>query len=169
MWFAKSCQTLLRPHGLYSLLVSSVHGISQARILEWVAIFFSRGSSQLGDQTQISCTGSQILYHQATREAYFEKKKKNNELSETPFFSAHIQSINIQTCSSISLLKNLLPFVHDSLLLPFTAQLLKSSPLRLPSSCLSCSSSGFHLRCSPETVLVTSLMTSTLPSQESLL
>ena len=97
------------------------------------------------------------------------KKKKNNELSETPFFSAHIQSINIQTCSSISLLKNLLPFVHDSLLLPFTAQLLKSSPLRLPSSCLSCSSSGFHLRCSPETVLVTSLMTSTLPSQESLL
>jgi len=33
---------------------SSVHGISQTRILEWVAISFSRGFSQLGDGTQIS-------------------------------------------------------------------------------------------------------------------
>ena len=35
--------------------VSSVHGISQARILEWVAISFYRGSSRLRDQTHISC------------------------------------------------------------------------------------------------------------------
>ena len=34
---------------------SSVHGILQARILGWVAISFSRGSSQPRDQTQISC------------------------------------------------------------------------------------------------------------------
>ena len=34
---------------------SSVHGILQARILEWVAISFSRGSSQPRDQTQVSC------------------------------------------------------------------------------------------------------------------
>ena len=34
-----------------------VHGIFQARILEWVAISFSRGSSQPRDQTHISCTG----------------------------------------------------------------------------------------------------------------
>ena len=33
----------------------SVHGISQARILKWVAISFSRGSSQPRDQTQVSC------------------------------------------------------------------------------------------------------------------
>ena len=33
---------------------SSVHGISQARVLEWVAISFSRGSSQCRDQTWIS-------------------------------------------------------------------------------------------------------------------
>ena len=38
-----------------SLPRSSVHGISQARILEWVAISFSRGSSQPRDQTCISC------------------------------------------------------------------------------------------------------------------
>ena len=36
----------LQPHELYSLLGSSVHGVLQARILEWVAISFSGGSSQ---------------------------------------------------------------------------------------------------------------------------
>ena len=34
---------------------SSVHGISQERILEWIAISFSRGSSPPRDQTQVSC------------------------------------------------------------------------------------------------------------------
>ena len=38
------------------------HAISQAEILEWVVIFFSRGSSQLRDQAHISCFGRQILY-----------------------------------------------------------------------------------------------------------
>ena len=38
----------------YSPAGSSVHGISQARILEWVVISFSRGSSQPRDQTQVS-------------------------------------------------------------------------------------------------------------------
>ena len=41
----------------YSPLGSSVHGILQARILEWVTISFSRGSSQLRDQTQIYIAG----------------------------------------------------------------------------------------------------------------
>ena len=40
------CLTL-RPHGLY-------HGILQARILEWVAFPFSKGSSQPRDRTQVS-------------------------------------------------------------------------------------------------------------------
>ena len=40
----------LRPHGLPP--GSSVHGISQARILEWVTISFSRGSSRPRDQAQ---------------------------------------------------------------------------------------------------------------------
>ena len=51
----------------YSLPGSSVHGILQARILEWVAI------SQPRDQTQIFCVsyiGRQILYHCATWEAH---------------------------------------------------------------------------------------------------
>ena len=46
-----------------SLPGSSVHGISQARILDWVVIFFSRGSYQPRDQTHVSCIGKQILYH----------------------------------------------------------------------------------------------------------
>ena len=41
---------------------SSVYGISKARILEWVAISSSRGSSRPRDQTRISCIGRQILY-----------------------------------------------------------------------------------------------------------
>ena len=45
------------------------HGISQVRILEWVAISFSRGSSWPRNWTCISCTGRQILYHWATEEA----------------------------------------------------------------------------------------------------
>ena len=50
---------------------ASVHGISQARKLEWLAISSSRGSSWPGDQTCISCVfclRRQILYHWATWE-----------------------------------------------------------------------------------------------------
>ena len=48
---------------------SSVLGILQARILEWAATSFSRGSFRLRDQTCISSTGRWILYHWGTREA----------------------------------------------------------------------------------------------------
>ena len=52
-----------------SLLGSSIHGISQARILEWLAISYSRGSSQTRGWAWVSCIGRQILYHWVTREA----------------------------------------------------------------------------------------------------
>ena len=51
---------------------SSVHGMIQARILEWVAIFSSRGSSQPRDRTHVSCVSyisRWILYHSTTQEA----------------------------------------------------------------------------------------------------
>ena len=51
-----------------SLPGSSVHGVSQARVLERVAIFFSKGSSLTRDQTPISCIGRRTLYHCATWE-----------------------------------------------------------------------------------------------------
>ena len=50
---------------------SSVHGASQARILDWVAIFSSRGSSRPRGRTRIfciSCVGRQIIYYLATWE-----------------------------------------------------------------------------------------------------
>ena len=47
----------------YSPPDPSVHGVSQARILEWVVISFSRGSSRPKDQTHVSCIGRRILYH----------------------------------------------------------------------------------------------------------
>jgi len=51
---AQSCPTLCNPID-YSLPGSSVHKISQARILEWVAISSSKSSSQPRDQTRVSC------------------------------------------------------------------------------------------------------------------
>ena len=45
---------------------SSVHGILQARILEWIAISFSRGSSQFRDWTQVSCTADRFFTIWAT-------------------------------------------------------------------------------------------------------
>ena len=45
----------------WRMQISSVHEISQARILEWVAIYFSRESSQPKDWTHVSCIGRQIL------------------------------------------------------------------------------------------------------------
>ena len=48
---------------------SFIHGILQARILEWVAISSSRGSSWPRDQTYISCIAGSFLTHWATREA----------------------------------------------------------------------------------------------------
>ena len=48
---------------------SSVHGILQARILEWIAVPFSRRSSQLRDRTQVSLTACRFFTIWATREA----------------------------------------------------------------------------------------------------
>ena len=52
-----------------SLQDSSAHGIFQARILEWAAISFSRGSSWPRDGTRISCVGRWILHHWAMKES----------------------------------------------------------------------------------------------------
>ena len=56
----------------YSPPMFSVHGISQARILGWVAISCSWGFSWPRDWTHNSGVGRQILYHWATREAQFQ-------------------------------------------------------------------------------------------------
>ena len=60
---AQLCQTLCNPMGY------TFHGILQARILEWVAFPFSRGSSQPRDQTQVSHVADDFFTSWATREA----------------------------------------------------------------------------------------------------
>ena len=57
---AQSCPTLCGPMDC-SPPGSSVHGISQARTLEWVANSSSRGSSRPRDQTHVSCTEGQYF------------------------------------------------------------------------------------------------------------
>ena len=59
---SQSCPTLCDPMD-YILPGSSVHGILQARILEWVAISFSRGSSWPRDWTWVSCIAGRLFYH----------------------------------------------------------------------------------------------------------
>ena len=58
----RSCPTLCNPVDC-SLPGSSVHGILQARTLEWVAIFFSRGSSQPRDRNWVSHIAGRFFYH----------------------------------------------------------------------------------------------------------
>ena len=67
MFVPQSCLTLSNPMDC-SLPGSSVHQVSQARILEWVAIPFSRGSSQPRDRTGVSCIAGGFFTVWATRE-----------------------------------------------------------------------------------------------------
>ena len=59
----QSCPTLCNP------MDYRVHGILQARILEWIAFPFSRGSSWPGDPTQVSHIAGRFFTSRATREA----------------------------------------------------------------------------------------------------
>ena len=63
---AQSCPTLCDPVDC-SPPGSSVHGILQARILEWVAVSFSRGSSRPRDRTRVSCVAGRCFNLWATR------------------------------------------------------------------------------------------------------
>ena len=65
---SKLCPSLCDPKDC-SLPGSSIHGISQARILERLAISFSREPPHPRDQTRISWIERRILYHLSTREA----------------------------------------------------------------------------------------------------
>ena len=68
---AQLCLILCDPMDC-SLPGSSIHGILQARILEWVAISFSRGSSQPRNGTQVFRIAGRLFMIWATREAPLE-------------------------------------------------------------------------------------------------
>ena len=69
---AQSCPTLCDP------MDYAVHGVFQARILEWVAFPFFRGSSQPRDWTQASCIAGGFFTSWTTREALMELKQKDS-------------------------------------------------------------------------------------------
>ena len=60
---AQSCPNSATPLTIYS------HGILQARILNWVAFPFSKGSSQPRDQTRVSHIAGRLFTSRAAREA----------------------------------------------------------------------------------------------------
>ena len=95
----KLCPTLWDPTNC-SLPVSSIHGIFQASMLEWIAISFSRRYSWPRDWTPVSCIGRQILYRWATREAQlsafvfytWEDWPQCHHLTALPFSPGHRQA-----------------------------------------------------------------------------
>ena len=69
MLVAQWCLTVI-PWTIHSLSGSSVHGTLQARILQWVAIPFSRGSSWLRDQPRVYCITGRFFTIWAIGEAH---------------------------------------------------------------------------------------------------
>ena len=93
---AQSCLTLCNPMDC-SPPGSSVHGILQARILEWVAISFSRGSSQPRDRTQVSHIAGRHFNLWATSEALVNPEQNDSH--------------NIQ--KALSTFSNVPSFIHS--------------------------------------------------------
>ena len=84
---AQSCLTLCDPID-YSLPISSVHGILQARILKWAAIPFSRGSSWPRDWSWVYCIARRFFIVWVTRKW---KKNRYLMLRNLTLFQYHLQ------------------------------------------------------------------------------
>ena len=67
----------------YSLPGSSVYGILQTRVLEWVAIPFSRGSSQSRDRPHVSCIWAGFSTIWVTREAHWINRNSKHKMCLT--------------------------------------------------------------------------------------
>ena len=78
----------LRPHGLWP--TRFLHGISQTRILEWVAFPFSRKSSRSRDQTQISSITGGFFTIWATREALFMDTGSKSSYLQNLWYVIHV-------------------------------------------------------------------------------
>ena len=106
----QSCLTLCDPMD-HSPRGSPVHGILQARKLEWVAIPFSRGSSWPRDWTSISfgfCIGRQVLYIRATWKAPFQ-----TYLSSKNLLISSVSCLPFVLCSGSKILsfsQNIVPY-----------------------------------------------------------
>ena len=82
----QSCPTLCYPMDC-SLPGFSVHGIFQARLLEWVAISFSRRSLWPRNWTRVSCIVGRCSTVWATRDVKIKRKSNPTERSKGNFYS----------------------------------------------------------------------------------
>ena len=76
----------------------SVHGILQARILEWVVIPFFRGSSQPRDWTQVSCITGRFFIFWATRELH---SRFLIQISLISLFNTNMRAKSLQLCATL--------------------------------------------------------------------
>ena len=92
---AQSCPILCwtQSHGLGPGLPDFVHGILQSRILEWVAIPFSRGSSLPRDRTQDSHTAGRLYCEP------LEKAMHKSILFQIIFLCRLIENIKQHSCA----------------------------------------------------------------------
>ena len=88
---AQLCPTLYDPME-YRPPGSSVYGILQARILEWVASSFSRGSSWPRDPTQVSCIAGRFFTIWAKAPGYLEE---DLNLLLYPSYLAQVRNIDV--------------------------------------------------------------------------
>ena len=95
---AQSCPTLCDPMDC-SPTGSSIHGIFQARVLEWVAISFSRGSSWPRDWTRVSCIAGRCFTIWATRKAHNPEEHAYTKKEEKYYFW-------------VTLKREILPFIN---------------------------------------------------------
>ena len=118
----QSCPTLYDPVDC-SPPGSSVHGILQARVLEWVATSFSRGSSQPRDQTQVSCIAGGFF----TAEPPEKPPQSVQLLSHVGIFSspgtaacqASLAITNFWSSLTLMFIESVMPSNHLILCCPF--------------------------------------------------
>ena len=124
----KSCPTLFDLMDC-SVPGSSDHGISQTKILWWVAIFSSKGSSQPRDWTCVSCIGRWILYPWATRLVAHKSPEITLNINKyildewvnvgkTPYFISILVNWNNFMCFLLAIVVFLLLITHECYL-PF--------------------------------------------------
>ena len=92
---------------------SSVHGILQARILEWAAISFTRGSSWPKDRTQVCYTAGRFFTIWAFREFYLEKLNAEGNTNHKPSIWAPSHKSSRGSIGSIYLHRHQWPF-HEA-------------------------------------------------------
>ena len=127
LWSLSHGSDSLRPPRTVVHQVPLSMGVSQARILEYVAISSSRESSQPRDWTHVSCTGGRILYCWATGEAIPQLQFSHVQLFAIPWTTARQTSLSI--ANSWSLLK----LMSIELVMPSSHLILCCVLLLLPS------------------------------------